>query len=472
MNSTRTADAVVDMTLPAEQTIQETPSVDAHHQAARHRAQQRNSRLKKTVAVSVIAKAVRFGSQLLIVGMATRYLGAEQYGLWMVVMAALSWLSWGQVGIGPGLVNAIAEADGKKDEQAAGEHFTSSLYIISALGLLVLFLLAGALPWVNWAALLGVESSELKAQLPTLILVSAGLLVLRFPMSIFETGYNALQLGYIARWWDMLGQVFAAVTVVVLVQASASLPSLVLGVQGATELAIMIGGLYLIFRLKPNLFPKPSRFRLASCKRVLHTGAGFLLIQVATFLVMQSGLLVLSHHHGPAAVTPYSVTWQLCQMGAGIWMMFAANLWAAFGEAKSSGDWQWIHRTKDRLIKGTMLYAGMFSLGLMLFGQPVIRLWAGEDAVPDSFTLILVALYSFSFSWTVVHAMVLNGLNVVWKQTIGALLNGLITLALSLFLIPKLGPAGLALSLLIAASLSSSWISPYLLRRELNQNAR
>lgn len=157
-------------------------------------------------------------------------------------------------------------------------------------------------------------------------------------------------------------------------------------------------------------------------------------------------------------------------MGAGIWMMFAANLWAAFGEAKSSGDWHWIHRTKDRLIKGTMLYAGIFALGLMLYGQPLIKLWAGENAVPDKLTLILVALYSFAFSWTVVHAMVLNGLNVVWKQTAGILLNGIAALVLALIAVPIYGTVGLAFSLIFATVFSTGWITPYLLKRELGSH--
>jgi O-antigen/teichoic acid export membrane protein len=440
--------------------------------AAAERGLNREHRLKKTVVISVVAKAVRFGSQLLIVGMATRYLGPERYGLWMVVMAALSWLSWGQVGIGPGLVNAIAEADGKKDEKTAGEHFTSALYAITAFGLIALLVISLVLPWVNWAALLGVESPSLKAEIPMLILVSAILLLLRFPMSVFEVGYNAYQLGYMARWWDMLGQILSVVAVVVLIQASASLAWLVLGLQGATELAILAGGLFLILKLKPHLMPRLSRFKLRSCRRIFHTGAGFLLIQIAAYLVMQSGLLVLSHHHGPAAVTPYSVTWQLCQMGSGVWMMFAVNLWAAFGEARSSGDWLWIEKTKNRLIKWTMFYATAFSFWLILFGQPIIKLWAGGGAVPDQASLSLIAIYSLLFSWTVVHAMILNGLNVVWKQTIGALLNGVLALALSLFLVPVYGVAGLALSLIGAIILSNGWITSYLLRKEMALHVR
>src|SRR5205807_7907525 len=119
--------------------------------AVNDRGTARLRRMKKTVAVSVLAKVVFFGSQMVIVGAALRYLGQEEYGLWMTVIAALGWISFGQFGIGPGLVNSLGEANGHGDTASAGMYFTSAIFIMTIVAIVLFLSILAVLPLVDLA---------------------------------------------------------------------------------------------------------------------------------------------------------------------------------------------------------------------------------------------------------------------------------------------------------------------------------
>lgn len=432
---------------------------------------QRHLRMKKTVWVSVLAKMCRFSAQLIVVGTTVRYLGPEQYGIWMTVMAGLGWISFGQFGIGPGLINALAEANGSGDRFKEGVYFTSALYIITCVAsclFLSICLLSFATNF-NRIIQINVTTSETADMVNYLVIVCAGLFSLRFPLSIFESAYVAYQEGYIARFWDILGQIFSLVALFILIQSRTSLHFFVLGFVLSSEIAVLTGGLLFVIRHRPNLRPKREKFSFEAGKSILNTGAGFFLLQLAGYLLMSGGVLVLAHFHGPTAVTPYSVTWQLCMMAAGIWMMFSDALWGAFGEAKVSQDWHWIKLTTSKLIRYTAMYSFLFSLTLVLVGRPIIAFWSGTSAVPSLIALVWIALFSLAFSWSVLYGQILNALGVVWPQIWSSLLNGIVSVLFSFWLVPTYGLSGLAASLCLSTIITTAWSRPILFNRMMKQ---
>lgn len=432
----------------------------------------RYSRMRKTVYMSVAAKLVRMISQIVLVGGSVRYLGSEQYGIWMTVMAALGWISFGQFGIGPGLINKLAEADGKQEHHNAGIFFTSALLLMITFAgtIFLLFALLGTV--IDFSKFMHLSGSESAGEVNRLVLICAGLFLLRFPLSLLESLFIAYQQAYLIRKWEIAGQVLSIATLWILIFQKASLSMLVLGVSLASELMIFCGGIQYIVYHKPDLIPTWRKFNLKTGGEILHVGAGFFFIQIAGYLTTQGGILVMAHYHGPSSVTPYSVTWQLCMMASGVWMMFANALWGALGEAKGADDWSWIQAVQQKLVFGTMAYSFVFSLLLVVTGRFVIQLWSGHDAVPSLSELVAIAVFSSVFSWSVVNAQILNGLNVVWRQVIPSLLNGVLTVGICMLLVPAFGLIGLALSLILATLFSTAWYNPLLLSKELKHHVK
>src|SRR5512144_3326213 len=95
--------------------------------AAPERAARRVRRVTATAATSALAAIVQTAVGLVAVPMALGYLGSERYGLWMTVTSLTAMLAFADFGMGNGLLNAIASADGHDDEAAAAGATSSAI---------------------------------------------------------------------------------------------------------------------------------------------------------------------------------------------------------------------------------------------------------------------------------------------------------------------------------------------------------
>src|SRR5947208_2902154 len=106
---------------------------------------------------------------------------------------------------------------------------------------------------------------------------------------------------------------------------------------------------------------------------------------------------------------------------------------------------------------------------MMLFGHSALRWWVGTAAAPATILIIGVALYFCVRSWTALHAMLLNGLNVIQPQVWNLVLTAILALTLDLLLVTRLGPLGLAVGGLIAFAVAGAWYLPYLTAKALRE---
>lgn len=432
----------------------------------RARRAKRMRNLKLAVASSVMAKGVRFASQLIIVGVSVRYLGAENYGVWVATFAALTWLGWAQFGVGSALSNGLAEAQGRNDAAAAARLFSTGLSII-----LTVTLAAGLIATPIIIITMGERQigSLTAGQSMTLAFVCLTLVLVRLPCKVIEDAYIGVQLFHVLRLWHIAGQALALGALAVLVAAGASLPWFVLGVAGASDIAVVAAGFYLVWRLRPDLRPARRRVDRASTSDLLATGSGYLVIAVSGWVITQGGVLILAWLHGPTAVTTYAVLWQLCQIANGLWMLFVTGLRGGIGEARAAADWAWLKPTLRRLIAGTMAASILFSAALAIAGPSVIVLWVGPEAAPSHALIGAMAVYYIVFAWTNIHIQLLCALKLVWSQGAATVASGVLSVAFAFLFIPAFGGTGLVGALTLALLLSSAWMLPRILRKFLRE---
>ncbi len=432
------------------------------------RLDERYRRLSLAVVTSASAKAVRFVCQLLIVSMAIQFMGATGYGLWMTVFAGLGWLSWGQAGLAPGLATLLARADGGRRPDLAGLYFTTALYTMSGLALLLfgcalLLFNSGILPLLP--AVLDQGSAKGQPDLNALLTVSLGLTLIRFPMGLIESAYTAIQQVHLLRMFEIFGQLMSLIAAAFLIQRGATATVFILGITLAAEVSVALAAIYLVCRLKPELMPLPTRFNLSASRELFNLSFGYLLIQIGGYFVTQSGILLLAVFHGTAAVAQFTLTWQLYQMVSGIWMMFVTSLWGALAQSRARSDWRWIDTARRRLTLASLVFSGVFSTGLAFIGTSLIGVWSAGRVHPDPGFMVAMAIYCTLFSWIVLNAQILDAIGAVWQQSMPALFNGVAAVALALLLVPQHGATGLALALILAAAASTAWMLPGILNR-------
>ena len=430
----------------------------------------RLARLGLAVVSSSASKIVRFLTQIVILGGFIRHLGVNEYGLWLTVVAALGWLSWGQAGLAPGLVNAIATAEGDGRTQDQATYFTTALTAV--LGVALFLLVAGsaaiALMSADLAQLMGLaKQTETPGggNLASFLEIALLLALLRFPLALIDSAYTALQIIHIVRVYDIIAQILTAGLVLILILAKVSSVTFLLCTGISAEGGIIAAGFYLIYGLRPDLLPKPSRCNFRASRKMFDLSVGYLFLQVAGYFVINAGTVVLAAYHGPSAVPVFALTMQLYQMASGVWMMFVTGLWGAIAEARARGDWPWLRRVVHQLIAGAMILSLAFSIVLAIEGQWILKTWSGGRVTADPHFLAVMAVMCSVLTWSVMHAQILSALSYVWVQVFAAAANAVMCVGLGLILIPEHGATGLVIAMSLASALSTCWFHPWILAK-------
>lgn len=438
------------------------------------RAHERHRRIVWNASTAALPKAINVLTVLVTVPLALGYLGAERYGLWMTISSLVTLFSFADLGLGYGLMNAIAEADGRGDQALARRHVASALVLLGAVALTVLVLFALTYPWLAGAPLFNVTSTEARQEVGPALAALVVCFALNLPLGVVQRVQMGFQAAYVSNLWQSVGSVLGLVGVVVAIRLEAGLPWLVLAMMGLPLVVTAANGLTWFRARRAWLQPRGwEDVSAESFRHILRLGLLFLALQVAGALAFASDNLVISRVLGAAAVPEYAVTLNLFQAVSLVLGMLLMPLWPAYGEALARRDFPWIRQTVRRSLIVSVALAVVGVFPLVLFGKQLVVFWTNGQVEP-SFWLLL----GFGF-WKVMEAagnavsMFLNGTQVVRLQVVLGLSMAVAALAAKVALAESIGLPGVVWGVVLTYPLFSVlphfWLVPRLLR---NMEAR
>ena len=92
------------------------------------RARERHVRVALGASASLLAKVVSVGTVLISVPLTLHYLGPERYGMWMTMSSLVAIFSFADLGIGNGVLNAVAAAHGRDDRATIRGYVSSGFF--------------------------------------------------------------------------------------------------------------------------------------------------------------------------------------------------------------------------------------------------------------------------------------------------------------------------------------------------------
>lgn len=416
------------------------------HGALESTLQQRSRERYRRVAITgvatgfskVVALAVSFAG----IPIAVRYLGTERFGLWVTISSFTALLSVIDLGIGSGLVNALAKSEGEQQTSAARQYVSSSFVTLTAIAILLAAVFALVQDALPWATIFNLTSSQAINEVDSAVAVFAGCWLIALPFAIAQKTEFGLQEGYVAAFWSTAGSVLGLIGLIVAVQVEARLPWLVLALAGAPALSMILNFIYLFGIHKPQLRPSLRHATQATTLHLLSSGGLFLIIQIAGVLGYESDNLVLTRILGPEAAAQYSVPLKLFLAPPLLLGFFLTPLWPAYGEAFARGDAEWARRTFHRSLWIGLTTTTVSAVLLLIFGRWIILRWAGPSIQPTDLLLWGLA------SWCVLHgiggpiAMLLTGARKLTFQAVVSVGMGLGNLGLSIWLATVIGIPG------------------------------
>lgn len=410
----------------------------------------RTRRLLVGATSAILGKGAVLLTSVASIPIMVRYLGAEQFGVWMTISTAVSTLLILDLGIASALVNFISEAYAKDDREHASIYSTTAFGIMLVLALVLAGIACWIWPHLNWVSMFHLTSTEEVPIVSHAWAAAVTVILLGMPASLAVKVLGGYQELHSANIFMASGSFSSLILIIVMVRYNAGLVALV-----ATSSAAMVGAnllclLWLWLFHKPWLFPRVAHLSRSAARAMVQSGAGFFVLQIAALLAFNTDNLIVTHYLGSAQVASYSVAWRLASFAYIGQSLVAPALWPAYSEAFSRNDLPWVRQTFRRTMWTTMVIALAYCLVIGFAGRWIILLWASRAAVPTEHLMLLMC------AWVLLNTSMNNtatllsgkGQTRLWAGT--SLISAALNVGLSIYWVQRIGAEGVVLGTIVS----------------------
>jgi O-antigen/teichoic acid export membrane protein len=351
-------------------------------EVAGSRGRDRLRRVRSTVVAAAAGRGCAVAGSLVSIALILRQLGPESYGIWAALLAFTGLFGVADLGLGYGLLNAVAEALGRDDPVRARQLVSSGVGVLTGVAAAVAAILSLALATVPWTELFRTADAGAAAKLGPAAAVLAGGLLLGLPFSVWQRVAAAAQTGYWVPAWDAIGAAVSLGGVWLAVRGGGDFTALAAALVAGPAVASVGGSLWYFGFRRQDLRPRCADFELALARRLLASGGSFIVLQGCGLLLPAALTLLLLRQAGPAEVTHYTLVGKLYQLAPQLAAFWFAPLWPAYRDALERGEAAWAHRTFGKV---TLLVAGATAAGgaiLVPTTEIIISWWTGTAVGP------------------------------------------------------------------------------------------
>jgi O-antigen/teichoic acid export membrane protein len=417
---------------------------------AEGRGRERHRRMLLSAMAALSAKAISLSTTLISVPLTLKYLGPERYGMWITMSSAIAMLSFADLGIGNGVLNAVADAHGREDQHGIRETVSSGFFVLSAIAALLVAAFFIGYPFIAWDRVFNVTSPLARQEAGSAIGVFAVCFAINIPLGIVQRVQTGLQQGFSASLWQCAGSAAGLAGVLLVIAIEGSLTALILAMIGAPLLAALGNTLVFFLGARKDLAPRISTVKRASIVRLGKTGSLFLVLQIAMSVAFISDAIVIAHFISASAVSEYSVPEKMFSTVSLLIGMMLAPLWPAYGEAIARGDTKWVYHTLKRSMVIALSVTACSSLLLVTFGHGLLEAWVGDSVNPPFALLAALGVWKVLEVGGSTFSHFLNGANLLRTQAILAVAMATSAILLKVFLIPLLGIVGVVVGTIIS----------------------
>jgi len=436
------------------------------------RGKERHRRVVLSAITAAFAKSLSIAATLISVPLTLHYLGPERYGMWMTMSSLVAILSFADLGVGNGLLSAVAYANGRNDRPAIRGLASSAFSALSGIAVFILIIFAALYPFISWQALFNVRSPQAIAEAGPAMVILIVCFSLAIPAAVVQRVQVGLQAGFIANLWQCLASALTLTSVLIAIHLQASLPWLALAFAGSPLLVAALNTGYFFGVSHRDCAPRLAAIRRTTCMRLLHSGVLYLVLQIVAAVTYSSDSIIIAQRLGASAVSQYAVPEKMFGLVAALLAIAIAPLWPAYSEAFVANDHTWIRRTLRRSLFLSTATAATASTALIVLGPWLISLWIGGTFSPSLLLLLGLGVWKTVEAGGNAVAMFLNGASVVRFQVIVAITTAAVAIVLKVVLVDRIGVSGAvwasSIAYLCLAALPMYWF----LRRDLLATAQ
>ncbi|HUS16325.1 MAG TPA: oligosaccharide flippase family protein [Chloroflexia bacterium] len=385
-------------------------------------------------------------------------LGDAGFGIWTLVIALQGLGGLLDLGITRSVVKYVAAHHAAGDTPAINRVVSSSFFLHLAMGLVAL---AGVAAGASWGLpFLQLSAEQVAVARPALFLAGATL-ALALPLGVLGGMLTGLQQYERSNAVSIAQTLLTAAATVATLAAGAG-PVALVAVNGV---GLVLGGALkglLAARAVPGFHLSPRLAGWDTLRQVGGYSVWLFLIDLAERIFYYADAVLIAAFLPVSAVTAYNLGFRPASAVGYLAGPFVAVLLpaaAALQARRASGDLQRMLGAGTRLALGLTL-PGVLWLGA--YGRSALEVWVGpghEDALPVLWVFLGVFLVSAAQNPA---GTLLRGVGGVRPLAGVVFAEYAANIALSLWLIPQVGPVGAALGTLIPAVAADVGVIPWL----------
>jgi O-antigen/teichoic acid export membrane protein len=410
----------------------------------------RNSRLSRFVSglgLGYVHTAVTVLVGLWLAPYLLHHLGSHQYGLWLLGTQVLVYLALMDLGIVQVVPRDVAIAAGR-----AHGNFAELQAIIGQTGRIVLW----QVPFVALIGFLTVwllPAEWVELRWPLAIVVST--FVVTFPLRVFNAVLQGLQDLAFVGGVQLAAWIAGTVVTVAGIASKLGLYSLAFG-WVTTQLVSATLGWRRVVTTHPEVLPaRIPTLVLSAVKPQITTGAWISINQIAQVLMAGTDLVVIGKLIGPEAVVLYACTGKLLTMMASQPQMFMQMALPALSELRTAASRDRLFDVSRSMAQVMLFLSGGIVAVVLAVNEPFVGWWVGEERFGGVglTAMLLFSMLVRHMNLTLVYTLFCFGYE--RRLALTSVADGLVGLAIMLWLIPKLGVYGAVLGALVSACVVS-----------------
>lgn len=431
---------------------------------------ERSLNVKKNILLTFFIKGLSIIVSLLLVPLLINYLNPTRYGIWITLSSIIAWFGFFDIGLGNGLRNKLAEAIAKKKYKLARIYVSTTYAMLIVIMLVVYFLFLVGNIFIDWVIVLNANVG-MESELKLLAVIVFSFFCLRIIFQLFNIILIADQKPAKSSFFNLLANV-AALTIIYLLTklTESSLIYIGLAISGMPVLVIVIASVWFYNKNYKIFAPSINYVKFRFAKDLMSLGFKFFIIQIASVVLYQTSIVIITQLFGPENVTNYFVAFKYFSVITMIFGIILIPFWSAFTEANAIGDTKWI---KNIMKKLQLLWLAMIIVVIMmlLVSNQVFAIWVG-DKVQIDFTLSLViSIYVIINTWNGIYSHFLNGVGKITLQLYIGIFGMIINIPLAIFLGKIIGIEGVILANVILGFFVA-WIYPFQYRMLIRRTAK
>tara|TARA_R110001632_G_scaffold101693_1_gene209584 strand:- start:11220 stop:12548 length:1329 start_codon:yes stop_codon:yes gene_type:complete len=412
----------------------------------------RNSRLKLSIRLNLVLKALNMLINFALVPVLLSFLGKGTYGVWVTIYAFIAWLNIFDVGLGQGLKLKLTEAFSKNQNQKIKKLISSTYYFVSIVSSSILLLFLISFFFFDLSSILNIqEIYHEETNYSIGILVVCFLTV--FIVKLIGVIYESLQFPFIDNLIKTLGQGLFLILLYLVVNQNFESKLVIVSIFSMSPLLVI----YLLFTVyffkykSPSLIPKIKNVSKRTLKDIVKPSISFFVIQIGYIILYSTDNLIILNLLSDQAVADYHIYYKYYSIPYLFFTIYLASHGASFIDAFAKKDFLWIKK-KVKLFNKLFLLLIISYITLFFINEKIIEMWVGQDNVNvDNKLGLYLVLYYLISSYTTAYIYVVNSYGRLYIQLISYIFIAIINIPLSIFFVKyfEMGSEGVLIASII-----------------------